>query len=79
TSDSLILPASGEEADVDVPVGTHTIYLNGDGTGMGMLLMQMGDGDDGGGGSMPEDVNGDCVVDVSDLLQVIGVWGSTCP
>ena len=79
TSDSLILPASGEEADVDVPIGTHTIYLNGDGTGMGMLLMQMGDGDDGGGGSMPEDVNGDCVVDVSDLLQVIGVWGSTCP
>jgi hypothetical protein len=79
TSPTLILPASGEEADVEVPVGTHTIYLNGDGTGMGMLLMQMGDGDDGGGGSMPEDVNGDGVVDVSDLLAIIAVWGQTSP
>lgn len=76
TSPTLTLPASGEEADVDVPVGTHTIELNGDGTGMGMLLMQMGDGDDGG---LPEDVNGDGVVDVSDLLAIISAWGSTSP
>ena len=80
TSPTLTLPASGEEADVEVPVGTHTIELNGDGTGMGMLLMQMGDGDDGGGGdSLPEDVNGDGVVDVSDLLAIIGAWGATSP
>ncbi len=32
-----------------------------------------------GENGIPEDVNGDCVVDVSDLLQIIGVWGSTCP
>ena len=78
TSPTLTLPASGEEADVEVPVGTHTIELNGDGTGMGMLLMQMGDGDDGGD-SLPEDVNGDGVVDVSDLLAVIAAWGATSP
>ena len=47
---------------------------------MGMLLMQMSDGDDGGGGdSLPEDVNGDGVVDVSDLLAIIGAWGATSP
>ena len=32
-----------------------------------------------GENGIPEDVNGDCVVGVSDLLQIIGVWGSTCP
>ena len=46
TSSTLTLPASGEEADVEILAGTHLIELNGDGTGMGMLLMQMGDGDE---------------------------------
>ena len=32
-----------------------------------------------GENGIPEDVNGDCVVDVSDLLQIIGVRGSTFP
>ena len=80
---TLTIPTDGEEGEIEIPAGTHVIVIGGGNifntADMGMLLMQMGDGDDGGGGSMPEDVNGDCVVDVSDLLQVIGVWGSTCP
>ena len=41
--------------------------------------MQMGDGDDGGDDGFPEDVNGDGVVNVSDLLAVIAAWGATSP
>ena len=81
TSTTLTLPASGEEANVVVPIGTHTInigFINTNPPGMGMLIMQMGDGD-GGGDSLPEDVNGDGVVDVSDLLAIISVWGATSP
>jgi len=33
--------------------------------------------DDGGG--LPEDVNGDGVVNVTDLLAIIGAWGATSP
>ena len=81
---TLTIPTDGSEGEIEIPVGTHIIYIgggdpwnNGD---MGMLLMQMGDGDDGGGGScLAEDVNNDGVVDVSDLLAIIAVWGSTCP
>ena len=29
--------------------------------------------------SLPEDVNGDGVVNVSDLLAVIAAWGATSP
>jgi hypothetical protein len=79
---TLTIPTDGSEGEIEIPVGTHFIVIGGGAADapaeMGMLLMQMGDGDSGGG-SMPEDVNGDCIVDVSDLLQVIGVWGNTCP
>ena len=27
---------------------------------------------------MPTDTNGDCIVDVADLSQVITAWGQTC-
>ena len=33
----------------------------------------------GDGSSLPEDVNEDCIVNVNDLLAIIGAWGSTCP
>ena len=82
---TLTIPTDGEESEIEVPVGTHTIYIGNGSLGsdaeMGMLLMQMGDGDgdDGGGNSLPEDVNGDGVVNVSDLLAVIAAWGATSP
>jgi hypothetical protein len=80
TCSTLTIPADGSEGDVEMPVGTHVIELNGDGTGMGVLVLEMGGDDDGGGGdSLPEDVNGDGVVDVSDLLAIISAWGATSP
>ena len=32
-----------------------------------------------GENGMPQDVNGDGVVDVEDLLAIIAAWGSTSP
>ncbi len=81
TSSSLTLPGFGEEADVYIPAGLHTIDLNAT-TGdddLAWLLMQMGGGDDGGGEGCPEDVNDDGIVNVNDLLAIIGAWGTTCP
>ena len=73
TSATLTLPASGDEGIVTVPAGTHTIAL----AGYGMLWVPE-DGD-GGGSDFPEDVNGDGVVDVTDLLAIIAAWGATSP
>jgi hypothetical protein len=79
---TLTIPTNGEEGEVEIPAGTHFIVIGGGYVDtpaeMGMLIMQMGDGDSGGG-SMPEDVNGDGVVDVSDLLAIIAAWGQTSP
>ena len=73
TSATLTLPASGDEGIVTVPAGTHTIAL----VGYGMLWFPE-DGD-GGGSDFPEDVTGDGVVDVTDLLAIIAAWGATSP
>lgn len=73
TCSTLSLPASGEEATIIVPVGTHLIEV----TGLGMLWIPETGGD--GGSGMAEDVTGDGVVDVSDLLAVISAWGATSP
>ena len=70
TSATLTLPTSGEGI-VTVPAGTHTIEL----VGYGMLWFP----EDGGGSDFPEDVNGDGVVDVIDLLEIIAAWGATSP
>ena len=74
SSTTLTLPPDAEEGVVTIPAGSHDINFNG----FAMFMLNDGNEDDGDGG-IPEDVNGDCVVDVSDLLQIIGVWGSTCP
>ena len=84
TSDTLSLPAYGEASTVSIPAGSHTIELNVDEDAQfALLTMYMGeDGDgDGGGddGSLPEDVNEDGIVDVSDLLAIIAAWGATSP
>jgi plastocyanin len=73
TSATLTLPASGDEGIVTVPAGTHIIEL----AGYGMLWV-LEDGD-GGGSDFPEDVSGDGVVDVTDLLAIIAAWGATSP
>jgi plastocyanin len=73
TSTTLTLPASGDEGIITVPAGAHTIAL----VGYGMLWIPE-DGD-GGGSDFPEDVTGDGVVDVTDLLAIIAAWGATSP
>lgn len=77
---SLTLPGFGEEGDVVIPAGIHTIELNGSTADddLAWLLVHMGGGDDGGD-SCPEDIDGDGSVNVGDLLSVIGAWGNTCP
>ena len=73
TSATLTLPASGTEGMVEIPAGLHTILVEG----LGMLWIPESGGGDVGG--MAEDVTGDGIVDVSDLLAVISAWGSTSP
>ncbi len=73
TSPTLTLPSSGTEGTVNVPAGFHEIDL----AGLGMLwIPESGGGDDGG---LPEDVDGDGVVGVTDLLAIISAWGATSP
>jgi plastocyanin len=73
TSSTLTLPPLGEEGVVSIPAGLHIISFEN----FGLLTMNMGNGDDAG--SMPEDVNGDGVVGVDDLLAIIAAWGATSP
>jgi|GEM_PF-2714777 len=74
------LPANGEDGTVTLPVGMNTIEVAA-GTTQGLLMLRFDQGDEGGGGDdgLPADVNGDCVVDVSDVLAIISAWGATCP
>lgn len=76
-SSTLDLPASGEEASVLISSGVHEIWVNRFGDAWGMLAMDMGSGDDDGG--LPEDVTGDGVVNVDDLLAILAAWGATSP
>lgn len=80
SSATLTLPGFGEEANVVLPAGEHTIVLGPDSGNddIAWLVMSMG-GDEDDGGGLPQDVNDDCVVDVNDLLSIIGAWGDTCP
>lgn len=71
SSSTLTLPANGGEGLVTIPVGSHIIEL----TGFAVLTLDMSDGN----GGLPEDVNGDGVVNVTDLLAIIGAWGATSP
>ncbi|HIA71732.1 MAG TPA: hypothetical protein EYO01_03380 [Phycisphaerales bacterium] len=74
SSTTLTLPPAGTEGVVTVPIGLHTVLFQD----VALMTLNMGGGGSGGGG-MPEDVNGDGVVDVSDLLAIIAVWGATSP
>jgi plastocyanin len=74
TSATLALPPLGEEAMVTIPSGLHTVSFEE----FSLLTFNIGGGADDGGG-LPEDIDGDGVVGVNDLLAVIAAWGSTSP
>tara|TARA_B100001059_G_scaffold5322_2_gene4479 strand:- start:508 stop:1551 length:1044 start_codon:yes stop_codon:yes gene_type:complete len=79
-SATLTLPGFGEEADVVLPAGEHTIVLGPDSGSDDIAWLLVGSG--GGGdkpGGCPEDIDGSGTVDVGDLLAVIAAWGSICP
>jgi hypothetical protein len=73
SSSTLTLPPNGEEGMVAVPAGVHEVHFDE------ISMLWIPDSGDDGDGSMPEDVNGDGVVDVSDLLAIIAAWGQTSP
>jgi plastocyanin len=79
---TLTIPTNGDEGEVLIPAGSHLIVIGGGNVDipaeMGMLLMVDSNGDNGGP-CLPEDVSGDGVVDVTDLLMIISAWGQTCP
>ncbi|MCH2154191.1 MAG: hypothetical protein MK089_12700, partial [Phycisphaerales bacterium] len=65
SSSTLALPAFGEEGEVEIPAGIHTIELNSTTDAdddLAWIVMPMGGNDDGDddddGCSLPEDVNG---------------------
>ena len=79
-SATLTLPGFGEEADVVLPAGEHTIVLgpdSGDGDIAWLLVGSGGGGDNPG--DCPEDIDNSGRVDVGDLLAVIAAWGTMCP
>jgi len=82
TSSTLALPAFGEEAEVVIPAGIHTIDLNASASDDDLAWLVMPLGSDGGGDdgcTLAEDIDGSGQVDVGDLLAVIAAWGSICP
>ena len=83
SSSTLTLPPFGEEGDVTIPAGEHTIVLGPDSGNddLAWLLIRMDDGGNSGGDGcfLPEDIDGSGQVDVGDLLAVIAAWGNVCP
>ena len=76
-----IIPAGDPVDPCDLPLGNCPEDIDESGfVGVGDLLAVIKQwGDCGDGTYRPSaDVNGDCCVDVSDILQVIAVWGQDC-
>jgi hypothetical protein len=54
---------------------SHQINMIGNATSGAWLIIS----DDGNKNPLPEDLNGDGVVNVHDLLLLIAAWGATSP
>ena len=74
SSATIVLPTEGEQGGAVIPSGLSSI----EGVGTYRLVFTFGDAavvED----PLPEDINGDGVVDIEDLLMLIAAWGSTSP
>ena len=68
------MPTEGEQGGAVIPSGLSSIEC----VGTYRLVFTFGDAavvED----PLPEDINGDGVVDIEDLLMLIAAWGSTSP
>jgi hypothetical protein len=74
SSASIVLPTEGEQGGAVIPSGLSDINASG----TYRLVFTFGDAavvED----PLPEDLNGDGVVGLADLLQLIAAWGTTAP
>ena len=75
TSSSIILPTEAEQGGATIPAGISTI--TGDGTvAPYRLVLSFGEE---AADPFPEDIDGDGVVNIEDLLMLIAAWGTTSP
>jgi hypothetical protein len=74
SSADITLPTEAEQGGATIPAGLSSI--NGGGLEPYRLVFSFGEEE---ADPLPEDINGDGVVDLEDLLALIAAWGSTSP
>ena len=74
SSADITLPTEAEQGGATIPAGLSSI--NGGGLEPYRLVFSFGEEE---ADPLPEDINGDGVVDLEDLLAIIAAWGSTSP
>lgn len=74
-STDIIFPTEAEQGGATIPAGISNIY-GGGGSEPFRLVLSFGEE---AADPLPEDINGDGVVDIEDLLMLIAAWGSTSP
>ena len=73
-STDITFPTEAEQGGATIPAGASFIY--GGGSEPFRLVLSFGEEE---ADPLPEDINGDGVVNVEDLLMLIAAWGSTSP
>ena len=73
-STDITFPTEAEQGGATIPAGESTIV--GGGSEPFRLVLSFGEE---AADPLPEDINGDGVVDLEDLLMLIAAWGSTSP
>ena len=74
-SSSIILPTEAEQGGATIPAGTSSISGESYDVPYRLVLSFGEEAAD----PLPEDINGDGVVNVEDLLMLIAAWGTTSP
>ena len=73
-STDIIFPTEAEQGGATIPAGIS--YIVGGGSEPFRLVLSFGEE---AADPLPEDINGDGVVNVEDLLMLIAAWGTTSP
>jgi hypothetical protein len=75
TSEGIVLPTEAEQGGATIPAGKSSISCGFADVPYRLVLSFGEEAAD----PLPEDINGDGVVNVEDLLMLIAAWGSTSP